>query len=126
MYRTSAVATILVAAFLICGSTTIRTNADSGQDYQIDTRIAAPEAVQLQSIITGLSSPVYVTNAHDGTNRLFILEQAGRIRVVQPDASTSTVFLDIVSKVLSGGERGLLGLAFHPKYSVNGRFFVYY
>jgi glucose/arabinose dehydrogenase len=57
---------------------------------------------------------------------LFILEQAGRIRVVQPGASTSTVFLDNVNQVLSGGERGLLGLAFHPQYAINGRFFVYY
>jgi glucose/arabinose dehydrogenase len=126
MYRTSALATILVAALLICCSTIIQTSANCGQDYHLDGRIAAVEAVQLQSIITGLSNPLYVTHANDGTNRLFILEQAGRIRVVQPGASTSTIFLDIVSKVLSGGERGLLGLAFHPQYSVNGRFFVYY
>src|SRR5215813_13552181 len=126
MYTRNAFVALLVAAILICFSTILQTSANSGKDSHRKDRIAVPEAVQLQSIITGLTSPVYVTSAHDGSNHLFILEQAGRIRVAQPGASTSTVFLDIVNKVLSGGERGLLGLAFHPQYSINGRFFVYY
>src|SRR5262249_971589 len=62
----------------------------------------------------------------DGSNRLFIIEQAGIIKVLQPGTSTPTIFLDIRSKILSGGERGLLGLAFHPQYASNGRFFLYY
>jgi glucose/arabinose dehydrogenase len=82
--------------------------------------------LNLELVLAGLSSPLYVTSARDGTNRLFILEQAGRILVLQPGAGTATVFLDITSKVLSGGERGLLGLAFHPQYPVNRRFFVNY
>jgi glucose/arabinose dehydrogenase len=126
MRKTNALATLLVAGFLICCYTTFQTSAHSEQNDHLAGQIAAPTASELQSVISGLSSPVYVTHAHDGTNRLFILEQAGRIRVAQPGASTSTVFLDIVSKVSSGGERGLLGLAFHPQYSINGRFFVYY
>ncbi len=83
-------------------------------------------AIQLEELLTGLSSPVYVTSAHDGTNRLFIVEQTGRIKVLQPQATTPTLFLDIIPKVLSGGERGLLGLAFHPNYPTNRRFFVNY
>jgi hypothetical protein len=67
-----------------------------------------------------------VSSARDGTNRLFIVEQPGRIDVLQPGATTPTVFLDITGKVLSGGEQGLLGLAFHPDYAVNRRFFVNY
>ena len=126
MHKTNGLAALLVAAFLICCYATFQTRADSGQNNRHVDQIAAIAASELQSVITGLSNPLYVTHAHDGTNRLFILEQAGRIRVAQPGASTSTVFLDIVSKVLSGGERGLLGLAFHPQYSINGRFFVYY
>src|SRR2546423_8107809 len=78
-------------------------------------------AIQLEPVLSGLSSPVYVTHAHDGSNRLFIVEQPGRIKVLQPGASTPTVFLDIVSKVLSGGEQGLLGLAFHPQFKTNRR-----
>lgn len=77
-------------------------------------------------INSGLSSPVLITNAGDGSNRLFIVQQGGMIRVIQPDSTASTVFLDITSRVLSGGERGLLGLAFHPEYKFNRRFFVYY
>jgi glucose/arabinose dehydrogenase len=85
-----------------------------------------PTAIQLENVLTTLSSPVFVTNAHDQSNRLFIVEQGGRIKVLQPGATAATVFLDIASRVLSGGERGLLGLAFHPYYKTTGRFFVYY
>jgi glucose/arabinose dehydrogenase len=87
----------------------------------------APLAVQLQPVLAGLSRPIYVTSARDGTNRLFIVEQGGIIKVLQPGATSPTVFLNITSRVLSdGSERGLLGLAFHPNYSVNRRFFVNY
>src|SRR5581483_7848112 len=72
------------------------------------------------------SSPVFVTHAGDGSYRLFIVEQGGKIKVLQPGAAATTDFLDITTRVLSGGERGLLGLAFHPFYKTNGRFFVYY
>ena len=84
-------------------------------------------AIQLVPVVSsGLSSPVFVGNAGDGTNRLFILEQGGVIRVLQPGSSTPTAFLDLHTKVVAGGEQGLLGLAFHPQYAANGRFFVYY
>ncbi len=80
----------------------------------------------LQPVISGLDQPLYFTSAKDGTNRRFIIEQPGRIRVLQPGASTTSLFLDISSRVLSGGERGLLGLAFHPQFSTNRRFYVDY
>jgi len=64
-----------------------------------------------------------VTNAHDGSDRLFILEQEGRIKVLQPGVTTPTLFLDLTSRVLAGGE---LGLAFHPQFANNRRFFVNY
>jgi hypothetical protein len=81
--------------------------------------------IQLSPVATGLSSPVFVGDADDGSGRLFIVEQGGIIKVLLPGGAP-TVFLDIQSRVLSGGERGLLGLAFHPLYSTNGRFFVFY
>jgi glucose/arabinose dehydrogenase len=81
---------------------------------------------QLTPMLSGLSSPVFVTHAHDGSNRLFIVEQPGLIRILRPGSSTPTVFLDIRTRVLFGGEQGLLGLAFHPQYAANGRFFVNY
>lgn len=83
-------------------------------------------AIQLQPVLTGLSSPVFVTHARDGSNRLFVVEQGGIIKVLQPGATAPTEFLNITSRVLSGGERGLLGLAFHPDYETNRRFFVNY
>jgi glucose/arabinose dehydrogenase len=85
-----------------------------------------PFAIELEPVLSGLNSPVLVTNARDGSNRLFIVEQSGRIKVLQPGASQPTVFLDIATKIVSGGERGLLGLAFHPQFSTNRRFFVDY
>jgi hypothetical protein len=88
--------------------------------------LPAAAAIELEPVLAGLRSPLYVTHARDGTDRLFVLEQGGRILVVQPGASTPTVFLDIAARVLAGGERGLLGLAFHPDYATNRRFFVNY
>ncbi len=72
--------------------------------------------------------PVDIQHAGDGTNRLFVVEQSGRIYVFDNNPSTSSkkIFLDITNKVLSGGEQGLLGLAFHPDYKNNGFFYINY
>jgi glucose/arabinose dehydrogenase len=84
-------------------------------------------AIQLSPVVSsGLSSPLFVGHAADGSDRLFIVQRGGIIKVLQPGSSTPTDFLNITGRVLSGGERGLLGLAFHPQYASNGRFFVYY
>lgn len=77
-------------------------------------------------ILSGLSSPVDITNAKDGTGRLFIVEQGGRIKIHNGFGLLATPFLNISTLISTGGERGLLSLAFHPNYSVNGFFFVYY
>jgi glucose/arabinose dehydrogenase len=86
----------------------------------------ASSAAQLDLVVSGLSSPLYVTHSRDGTGRLFIVEQDGVIKVLKPGTAAPTVFLDISGRVLSGGERGLLGLAFHPQFTTNRRFFVNY
>ncbi len=71
--------------------------------------------------------PVEVITAGDGTNRFFVVLQDGTIEVLPIEAAaTPTVFLNIQSRLVSGGERGLLGLAFHPQYAENGYFFVNY
>ena len=82
--------------------------------------------IRLEPFLTGLNAPLYLTNAKDGTSRIFVVQQGGIIKVVQPGANTATDFLNITPKVLSGGERGLLGLAFHPQFASNGYFFVNY
>ncbi|MEX2556557.1 MAG: PQQ-dependent sugar dehydrogenase [Actinomycetota bacterium] len=82
--------------------------------------------IRLQRLVSGLSSPVFVTHAGDGSGLLYVVEQTGRIRVFERSGKARGTFLDIAGRVQSGGERGLLGLAFHPEYESNGRFFVYY
>lgn len=86
--------------------------------------------IELETVATGLTAPIYATHAGDASGRLFIVEQSGQIRIVKNDALLPTPFLDIASKLptLNPGfdERGLLGLAFHPSYAINGRFFVRY
>jgi glucose/arabinose dehydrogenase len=74
------------------------------------------------------NQPVGIVPPGDGTNRLFVIEQAGVIRVFENSQTVaeSTVFLDISTQVLFGGEQGLLGLAFHPNYKENGYFYVDY
>lgn len=76
---------------------------------------------------TGVSfdAPVNLQNA--GDERLFVVEQAGIIKIMHPNGTVNPLaFLDITDRVSWGGERGLLGLAFHPEYSSNGFFYVYY
>lgn len=75
---------------------------------------------------TGFSSPLLLTHAGDGTRRVFVVQRGGIIRVAPPGSTTFTDFMNITSRVLSGGERGLLGLAFHPNFANNGYFFVNY
>jgi hypothetical protein len=90
--------------------------------------VAAFGQLSIEEFATGLSAPVDIANADDGSNRLFIVEKAGRIRVVDELGNLRPQpFLDISDKVDSGGgEEGLLGLVFHPDYQNNGHFFVYY
>ena len=77
---------------------------------------------------SGLTKPVDIVNAKDGTNRLFFVQQNGLIRIYSGGTLLTTPFLDISSIITyeNGGERGLLSLVFHPQYATNGYFFVYY
>jgi glucose/arabinose dehydrogenase len=91
----------------------------------------SPEAgslppIRLEPLAQGLSKPVGLVRAGDGTARLFIIEQRGTIRIWENGALRKQPFLDLRHKVLAGGEMGLLGLAFHPKFAENGRLFVNY
>lgn len=80
-----------------------------------------------QEFDSGLQSPVFLTNAGDGSGRIFVLEKAGRILVYVDGVRQETPFLDISNMVGSSeSERGLLGLAFHPNYTENGLFFIDY
>lgn len=86
----------------------------------------AAVAVDLELVVEGLAGPLFAGHAGDGSGRLFVLEQAGRVRVVREGRLLPEPFLDIAGRVTSGGERGLLGLAFAPTFGADGRFFVDY
>ncbi len=82
--------------------------------------------IRLKKLVGGLEQPVFLTHAGDGTGLLYLVEQPGRIKIFDRSGDPRGTFLDIAGRVEAGGERGLLGLAFHPDYESNGRFFVHY
>jgi len=129
----SLVATALFA-FLV--SMVCRSGTSDGQKGSL---IASAEAAPVNKTLAGLQLenafpnltfdlPVEFTHAGDGSGRVFVIEQDGRIRVFNNNASVKSadVYLDIRNRVASGGEMGLLGLAFHPNFKQNGYFFVNY
>ena len=80
--------------------------------------------IVLQEFASGLSNPVEIKNANDA--RIFAVQQDGYIKIIQPGGAILPVnFLNISTKITFGGERGLLGLAFHPQYATNGYFYVF-
>jgi glucose/arabinose dehydrogenase len=89
------------------------------------TCAAFAQDVEIELFKDGFSSPLNLQNANDA--RLFVVEQGGKIKIIQSDGTVNaTPFLDISGQISSGGERGLLGLAFHPDYANNGYFYVNY
>jgi len=83
-------------------------------------------SIQLESVAGKLAEPLGLLHAGDGSGRVFIVEQQGTIRIFKKGRLSERSFLDIRDRVTSGGEKGLLGLAFHPKFSENRRLFVNY
>lgn len=97
------------------------------------TMMTGAAQAQLQGeLVASVSSPVFVTHANDGSGRIFVVQQNGLIRIVDSDGNLlASSFLNISDRVTSGGERGLLGLAFHPDYAIEGadgegKFYVNY
>jgi hypothetical protein len=86
---------------------------------------AAPGAAVSLVQVGSFQNPVYVAAPLGDTSRVFVVEQAGRVQLLQDGAPAGT-FLDLTDRVLSGGERGLLSIAFSPDYLTNGLFYVYY
>lgn len=86
---------------------------------------ATPFALALQTVVSGLDQPLYLT-APANDARLFIVERPGRVRIVANGALLAQPFVDISAKTTVSGERGLLSIAFDPNYAQNGRFYLYY
>jgi len=112
------IATLLLACFLNgCSSSNPSTPPPSG---------GPPPTLSLTPVVSGLSNPVDFQAPDDGSGRFFIVEQAGTIRIVLNGALLATPFLDISSKVDFSGEKGFLGLAFHPQFPQKNLFYVHY
>lgn len=117
--------TLTVAPPTTISDTPVPSQISSTPTSASTTTFPDPNAYTWQMIISGLQRPVDLQT--DGSGRLFVLEKPGRIRIIENDQLIETPFLDISDRVGSGGnEQGLLGLAFHPQYAQNGRFFVNY
>ena len=82
--------------------------------------------IAFNEVARGFKQPVHITHAGDGSGHLFVVEQAGRIRVIDRGGVLPEPFLDIRDRVDSGGEKGLLSVAFHPRFRENGFFYVNY
>jgi glucose/arabinose dehydrogenase len=82
--------------------------------------------LELEEVVSGLDAPVHAAAAPGESGRLYVVEQPGRIRILEGGRLLEEPFLDITDEVQSGGERGLLSVAFHPDYEENGLFYVNY
>jgi glucose/arabinose dehydrogenase len=129
--RDAGVASVDTAGLLTgvaLGATWVRAEAMARQDSVFVTVAASVALPALQLLTSQLSSPVFLTQPPGETDRLFVVEQGGRIRILRNDVLLTRPFLDISALVSPPplGERGLLSMAFHPDYQQNGRFFVSY
>jgi glucose/arabinose dehydrogenase len=131
--RAAALAGALLAGSLPVGASASVQPDGASASVQPDgpAEIAATSAptsstIKLTPFATGLSDPVFITSAHDQTGRLFIVEKTGKVRVFQDGKVLPTALLDISGSVSKGNEQGLLGLAFHPHFKTNRKFYVYY
>jgi glucose/arabinose dehydrogenase len=110
-------------SFCLCFSSLLAACAGEG-----DTQSNSPTStsLKLQTLASNLNSPVFLTAPPGNTNRLFVLEQGGTIKVLdRANGNVLSTFLTLTG-ITSGGEQGLLGLAFDPHYTTNGRFYVHY
>ncbi|MAN29261.1 MULTISPECIES: PQQ-dependent sugar dehydrogenase [Mesonia] len=87
-------------------------------------QISFAQQLSIEEFATGFSSPLNIQ--HAGDERLFVVEQGGLIKILNNLSTNPTPYLDISNQISSNGERGLLGLAFHPNYQTNGKFYIYY
>lgn len=118
--RLTLIPLVLAVAVLACKSDDPKTPEDRFPEDSINSKDIFPALT--------FSQPVDLVQAPGDSSRFFVVEQGGVIKVFSnaENVSSSTTFLDIKSKIRSGGERGLLGLAFHPDFKTNGYFFVNY
>lgn len=120
----------LMPLFAVALAATLTTSQGFGGGARAQ-QVEEPPGVGLELVADGLTSPVALVPVPDESGRLFIVDQVGLIHILHPDGTLGPEpFLDVRDRIVDlrpgFDERGLLGLAFHPDYPVNGRFFVYY
>ena len=114
-------------AAILCGVTMISAaGCGGGTSNQMPPPPPPTLQVELVSVASGFTNPLDIQQAGDASGRLFVVEQGGRIKIIQNGSVLGTPYLDISSLIVSGGEEGLLGLAFHPSFTTNGCFYVNY
>src|SRR4051812_749298 len=95
--------------------------------FAISSFLLQAQSIQLVRVASGPLNPTEIeTPRSDGSGRLFVTEQRGRIRIIRNGAVLTTPFLDVAGRISCCGERGLLGLAFPPGFVTSQRFYVYY
>ena len=85
-----------------------------------------PAKISFTQVVGGLTQPVFATHAGDGSGRMFIVQKTGQILILKGTHLNTTPFLNISTLITTGGEQGLLGLAFDPNYATNGYFYIVY
>ena len=98
-------------------------NGSVSASATLSVTVTATQNLGLDTVATGLSKPVFLTYPPGDTQRLFVVEQTGAIRIIKNGTLLPAAFLDITDSVTKGDEQGLLGLAFDPNYGTNGRFY---
>jgi glucose/arabinose dehydrogenase len=115
----------LTAGLAACGGGSPTSTPETGS-CGAGAPVTGTPALTTRRVASGLASPVDLKSAPGDRSRLFVVEQGGRIQILRNGQIAPQPFLDIAERISAGGERGLLGLAFHPHYAENGRFFVNY
>jgi hypothetical protein len=100
--------------------------AACGSDSDTQNTALTSTSLKLQNVASNLASPVFLGAPRGDTNRLFVVEQGGTIKVLERTSGTVLATFLTIAGITSGGERGLLGLAFDPNYNTNGRFYIHY
>ncbi|HEY3420268.1 MAG TPA: PQQ-dependent sugar dehydrogenase [Methanomassiliicoccales archaeon] len=130
--RRTTVAVLIVAAVVIASTMIyVLVILNPGHDSALPNQTSANRNTTLRLVADGFTHPVRAVSPPDGSERLFVVDQIGKVWIVLPNGTTNDrPFIDISSKLVplsaSYDERGLLGLAFHPNYAINGKFYLWY
>ena len=118
---------VLVAGLGLAAWLVINERSSRAGTLGLGDVVGAPIALELTPVVDGLLQPIYATHAGDASDRLFIVERGGLVRILEAKQLRQEPFLDLSERVKADGdEQGLFTLAFHPDYQTNGRFFVSY